>query len=190
MSILNRQNVEMMWITDVKVPIIVDNLTNNGGKLVENSLTQNLVNNIMGTRKIIAGNMNNSLLLYNSNEWVYYPTSFDYESNNVVSDIIGKLSLRDNEDTFYKVSPIFYRTGFTGSTIIISGFSSSIHSIFKVFRNGQETINYAINSNGVTFSDSNVFSNYCEVIYYPTTQSLIDKSYELYYYTIGGEAIE
>lgn len=189
-TILNRQNVEFSTILDEKVLILVDNLTNNGGKLIQNYINQNIVNNYMGTRKIVKGNINNSILLYNSNEWVYYPTSFDYDTNSNTSGIVGKLSLRDYEDTYYKVNPVLYRTSFTGSTILISGFNSSTHSIFKVFRNGQEVTNYTVNSNGITFSNSNVFSNFCEVIYYPTTQDLSGKSFELYYYTVGVKASE
>ena len=84
----------------------------------------------------------------------------------------------------------FYKFDVEGCETIVNRYNVSGVPNILIFRNGKEETNYSVDSNGITFSNSNVFSNYCEVIYYPTTQSLTGKSFELLYYTIGGNAIE
>ena len=185
MTILNRQITEFSITLDENTPIIIDSNTNNGGILTTNSKGNLIKDNKNGTRKITKGLIQgDSLLLHNSKEFVIYPMSFDYDTELNISKIIGKLNIKDNEDIYYKVGVSIFRTQFIGSSVTITGFNSSTHTIFKVFRNGLPTSSYTIGINGITFGDENFYTNNCEIIYYTTTQNLTGKFFELYYGTV------
>ena len=177
MAILNRQAIEMSITKDVETAIVIDENTNNAGVITSNVEGGLIVDNISGTRKFNKITiLNTNLLLFNTQEWVLYTGSVNFVSKTNTNKVYGKLSLKDNEPTYYKIGANRFYTGFTGNSIIISGFNSLTHTIFKVYRNGKETTDYIVNSNGITFNTSNVFTNYCEIIYYTNSQSLSGKS--------------
>lgn len=182
MAIINRQLIEMSITKDVETVIIIDENTNNAGVLTSNIEGGLIVDNISGTRKFNKITiLNTNLLLFNEKEWVLCTNSVDFVLKTNTNKVYGKLSLRDDIPTYYKIGANRFYTNFTGNSIVISGFNSSTHTIFKVYRNGKETTNYTVNSNGITFNTTNVFTNYCEIIYYNTSQSLSGISCSLNY---------
>lgn len=182
MAILNRQLVEMSIAKDVETAIVIDSNSNNAGVLTSNVEGGLIVDNISGTRKFNKITiLNTNLLLFNAKEWVLYTDSVDFVLKTNINKVYGKLSLRDDIPTYYKVGTSRFYTTFTGNSIVISGFNSSTHTIFKVYRNGKETTDYTTNSTGIIFNTSNVFTNYCEIIYYTNSQSLTGKSCTIKY---------
>ena len=182
MAIINRHLIEMSITKDVETVIIIDENTNNAGVLTSNIEGGLIVDNISGTRKFNKITiLNTNLLLFNEKEWVLCTNSVDFVLKTNTNKVYGKLSLRDDIPTYYKIGASRFYSYFTGNSIVISGFNSSTHTIFKVYRNGKETTNYTVNSNGITFNTANVFTNYCEIIYYNTSQSLSGISCSLNY---------
>jgi hypothetical protein len=182
MAILNRQLVEMSIAKDVETAIVIDSNSNNAGVLTSNIEGGLIVDNISGTRKFNKITiLNTNLLLFNAKEWVLYTNSVDFVLKTNINKVYGKLNLRDDIPTYYRIGASRFYTTFTGNSIVISGFNSSTHTIFKVYKNGKETTDYTVNSTGITFNTSNVFTNYCEIIYYTNTQSLSGKSCSLNY---------
>lgn len=182
MAILNRQVIKMSITKDIETAIVIDENTNNAGVLTSNVEGGLIVDNISGIRRFNKITiLNTNLLLFNQKEWVLYTASVDFILKTNINKVYGKLSLRDDIPTYYKIDANRFYTNFTGNSIVVSGFNSSTHTIFKVYRNGKETTDYTVNSTGITFNTSNVFTNYCEIIYYTNSQDLTGKSCTINY---------
>jgi len=185
LAIQNRQLMEMSISKDIQTTITINSSTNNKGKLEVNDNGRTIKNNIDGSRVINKIDILNStgILLYNENEWTLFKNNIDLENNIGFNGIIGKpLLLRDNIDINYKINANLYRNlNFNTNELTISEYNALTHTIYKVFLNGKETTNYTTSTDKINFTLLSIYTNYCEIIYYPNNQTLNTESYAIRY---------
>ena len=181
--ILNRQATELTIAIDVPTTITINSTKNSNGIIEKNDNDRNIVNYVDGIRRInkitiLTGN----ILLFNDLEWVLFTNSVDFVQKTNINSYYGNLNIRDDKVLNYKIGASrFLNKNFIGNSLTITGFNSTTHSIFKVFKNGKETIDYTINTGGITFNSNSIYSTYIEVLFYPNSQIITTQSYEIEY---------
>ena len=183
MAILNRQNTELVIAKDVATTITINSIKNNNGVITKNDNNVDINNGISGTRRINKITISSgNILLFNDLEWILFTNSVDFVQKTNINSYYGNLNIRDDKVLNYKIGASrFLNKNFTGNSLTITGFDSSTHTIFKVFKNGKETIDYTINTGGITFNSNSIYSTYIEVLFYPNSQIITTQSYEVEY---------